>query len=68
MSVGYNAYALLPTKEPAKVANKIGYQHMQGSWKWSDERQEIIKLYLMNTDKKLFDAAVRAAEVLENEG
>jgi len=40
MSVGYNAYTLLPTKDPVYVADKIGFQHEWGSSKW----QNILKV------------------------
>ena len=64
MSLGYNVYVLLPTKDAGKVANKIGYQHMQGSAKWTEERQKQIKLFLMNMDGRLFMAATNSCQTI----
>lgn len=63
MSVGYNACTLLPTKEPSIVADKIGYQHLQGFYKWSD--QPIIKRELQRLNPELYMKVIRNFAFLE---
>ena len=60
MSLGYNVFVLLPTNNPCYVANKIGYQHMQGSTKWTSAKQEQIKATLIKLDGRLYRAANEA--------
>lgn len=59
LSTGYNVYTLLPTKNCCFVADKIGYQHLQGTQKWSEEYKNIIKKILMVKDQRLFDVLRR---------
>ena len=63
MSVGYNACTLLPTKEPSIIADKIGYQHLQGFYKWSD--QPIIKRELQRLNPELYMKVIRNFAFLE---
>ena len=60
MSVGYNVFVLLPTNKPCYVADKIGYQHMQGDGKWTSAKQEQIKSALIRFDSRLYRAANEA--------
>lgn len=46
LSVGYDILTLVPTKYPTFVADEIGYQHLQGSMKWSGNDQYIIQQLL----------------------
>ncbi len=55
MSTGFNVCTLLPTKEPHIVADKIGYQHLQGSAKWNDILK--IKRKLRELNPKLYGQA-----------
>jgi len=55
MSIGYNMYVLLPTKEPTPVADKIGYQHLQGSFKWTNFAKKKVRQLLYEIDRKLYD-------------
>jgi len=61
LSVGYNVYALLPTKNVRAAANILGYQHLQGGRKWSNEEQEKLKSLLIGIDRNLYLVAARAA-------
>lgn len=63
MSVGYNACTLLPTKEPSIIADKIGYQHLQGFYKWSD--QPIIKRELQRLNPELYMKVIRNFAFIE---
>ena len=60
MSLGHNVVVLLPTNNPGYVANKIGYQHMQGSGKWTSVKQQQIKDTLIKLDGRLLRAANEA--------
>ena len=54
MSIGYNVHTLLPTKEPTYIADKIGYQHLQGNGKWDSSTKATVKRFLLNIDEKLY--------------
>lgn len=58
MSIGYNVVTLVPTKEPNIVADKIGYQHLQGNAKWNDRTKIKSKLHNLNT--KLYNNVLKA--------
>jgi len=61
LSVGYNVYTLLPTKNPCFVADEIGYQHLQGGTKWTTGSRTIIRELLLKMDRSLYNAATIAA-------
>ena len=61
MSVGYNMYCLLPTKEPSYVADEIGYQHFQGTSKWKEENLTNMKRWLRKLDNRLYIVALAAS-------
>ena len=61
MSVGYDVYALLPTKDTSRVADEIGYQHLQGNEKWTAKAQAKIKSNLMVMNHDLYAEAVKAS-------
>lgn len=54
MSVGYNVQTLVPTHNPNEVADRIGYQHLQGSGKWTATSMANIKDMLADLDMKLY--------------
>ena len=62
LSLGYNVYTLLPTKNCSSVANKIGYQHLMGEMKWSEESKTKIGQLLRSKDMELYEAARKAGE------
>lgn len=64
MSLGYNVYTLLPMDNPCYVADKIGYQHLQGSGKWDPNRQKEFKCALKIINGRLFVAANNAVKKL----
>jgi len=64
MSRGYNAVTLVPMHNPNVVADKIGYQHLQGPNKWSDISRQKIKAKLANISKTLYAAARKAERTL----
>jgi len=66
MSLGYNVQTLVPTKSPSFVADKIGYQHLQGSGKWSSGTQNKIKSKLRKLDPKLYGQASIAARKIKD--
>lgn len=53
-SLGYNIYTLVPMERPTLVADKIGYQHLQGSTKWSLESLYKIKTLLQQKNIDLY--------------
>ena len=61
LSVGYNVYTLIPSKEYSFVADKIGYQHLQGDWKWAADCQHLIRSFLSNIDARLFAVATETS-------
>lgn len=61
MSIGYNVVTLVPTKDPSVVADKIGYQHLQGDEKWSAIAQVHIKSNLSVLNWPLLKEANAAA-------
>ena len=61
LSVGYNVYTLIPSKEYSFVADKIGYQHLQGDWKWDADCQRLIRSFLSNIDARLFAVATETS-------
>lgn len=62
MSVGYNTYTLLPTKDPVYVADKIGFQHEWGCSKWDNISK--VRSKLQKLDPTLYlrarSASIRA--------
>lgn len=66
MSVGYNVQTLVPTKNPSIVADKIGYQHLQGSKKWTEERLVSLKAILKEINKRLYSVALSKIRSLDN--
>lgn len=62
LSLNYNVYTLLPTKECCHVADKIGYQHLMGEMKWSEESKTKIGQLLRSKDMELYEAARKAGE------
>lgn len=56
MSIGYDVRTLVPTDNPTWVADKIGYQHLQGSDKWTPKTQHTIRLLLAQLNNKLYHA------------
>lgn len=61
MSLGHNVYTLLPTKNCCFVADKIGYQHLQGDKKWSPVSRQKIRNLLAEMDINLYRAANSAS-------
>lgn len=61
LSVNYNVYTLLPTKNCCKVADAIGYQHLQGNTKWTASSRAKIKSLLYSMDIALYRKAMVAA-------
>lgn len=61
LSLNYNVYTLLPTKECCHVADKIGYQHLQGVGKWSGKVQAKVCALLQANDMWLYHAARKAS-------
>lgn len=61
LSVGYNVYTLLPTKNPSGVADEIGYQHYQGGAKWKEENLTNMKRWLRKLDNRLYIVALAAS-------
>ena len=54
-SIGYNVYTLVPTNNPTIIADKIGYQHLQGTIKWEKHSQIIIKQLLESFNVELYN-------------
>ena len=61
LSIGYNAYTLVSKENPCYVADEIGYQHLQGTTKWSDTSKVKVRTLLLNMNKDLYSVANRAA-------
>ena len=66
MSLGYNLLTLVPMMQPTEVANRIGYTHLLGGYKWSDEYQKQIKAALKKHDIKIYNAAVLATRKIKD--
>ena len=64
MSIGYNVRTLVPMQEPNFVADEIGYQHLQGSGKWSASAEAKVRSILNRLDRRLFQVAVTAGRNL----
>lgn len=65
LSLGYNMYCLLPTKEPSYVADEIGYQHEQGANKWSASSLVKIKSNLNVLNHNLYVKALAASHKVD---
>lgn len=64
MSSGYNVATLVPMHNPNVVADAIGYQHLQGSNKWSSQSRAKVRAKLVSIDKALYRAANKAERKL----
>ena len=60
LSLNYRLYTLVPSNNPSVVADKIGYQHLQGDIKWKTESKVRIKVLLAQLDSDLYLTVHRA--------
>lgn len=65
MSVGYNVWTLLPTKQPVEVCDKIGYQHLQGQSKWTANSLIQTKSWLNKLNGKLYQYVLKTTHAIK---
>ena len=65
MSIGYNIRTIVPMKNPSVVADMIGYQHLQGVKKWTEQDQAKIRLHLRRIKPALYIQAKKVCESLK---
>lgn len=65
MSIGYNVRTLVPMHNPSKVADWIGYQHLQGSKKWGEDDQKKIRTNLLKVNSALYNKVRNVCRILK---